>query len=110
MPLTGRGIGAPVRPPVVWLNRAAVAVISGSVLSSGNAAGWNITSRCGPHPNRVVEMYPRPVYPAPVMRPSSTSIQAASRLANRNPSCAYSASRSRRTSGGGSSNRLAPIA
>src|SRR5690348_6826957 len=55
-------------------------------------------------------MYPRPVYPAPVMRPSLTSIQAASRLANRNLSPANRASRSRRTSGGGSSNRLAPMA
>jgi hypothetical protein len=110
LPLTGRGIGAPVRPPVVWLNRAPVAVISGSVLSSGNSAGWNVTSRCGLHPNLVREMYPRPAYPAFTTRPSSTSIQDARRLANRNPSPANSPSRSVRTSGGGSSNWLAPAA
>ena len=29
LPLTGRGIGMPVRPPVVWTNRAPVAVTCG---------------------------------------------------------------------------------
>ena len=50
-PATGRGIGAPVRPPVVWVNRAPLAVISGSALISGNPAGWNVTSRCGAPPD-----------------------------------------------------------
>jgi alkanesulfonate monooxygenase SsuD/methylene tetrahydromethanopterin reductase-like flavin-dependent oxidoreductase (luciferase family) len=46
---------------------------------------------------------PPPLWPASTMRPSWTSIQAASRLANRNRSPAASSSRSPSTSGGGGS-------
>ena len=55
-PLTGRGAGMPVRPPVVWTNLAPVPVTSGSAFSSGNSAGWKTICATGPSLTRVLHM------------------------------------------------------
>ena len=56
---TGRGVGRPIRPPIVWTNRADVAPISGSAWMSGS---WTAGKRMAAGPTRTVvaPMWPWP--------------------------------------------------
>ena len=100
--LTRRGIGAPVRPPVVCTNRAQPSPTSGSARRSGKATGGMARS-VPPSLATVDEISPWPSYPASTTAPSSTSIHARNGLAKRNAPAAWSASRSSSRPGGGGS-------
>ncbi len=56
---TARGIGAPVRPPVVWVNRTDVDVTSGSPRRSGSGVAGTVTD-VTPSPTVVAPIIPPP--------------------------------------------------
>ena len=105
--LTARGIGAPVRPPTVWVNRTEVEVTSGSPCRSGSGVAGTVIE-VTPSPTVVAPIIPPPQYPKPVIRPSSTSMKARSSFAKRKRSAMRRSSTAAwtsvpRESGGGGS-------
>ena len=100
--LIRRGIGIPVRPPAFWTKVTEVSVTVGCGRRSGRATAAT-DMLLEPSRMVVLPIWPPPSWPWPTMRPSSTSIQPWSTLANRKRSPRRSASRSSIVSGGGSS-------
>jgi hypothetical protein len=60
----GGGDDAPGPAAGCWVNRRPAALVSGVAFTSGNPAGWNVTSGRLPARIRGQVMYPRPVHGA----------------------------------------------